>query len=213
MSDEAQVIRGLLEQAIQRVSHLEQLILGLATLGFLGWGFLHASDRRESTRRAPGQHGAADRGRMLFAIIFSGSISSAFSGLFVGRMAVNGTLLTLEKRLHDLLSLRFDSLLYWPYFAQTTQFESSAVYYCAALFLPLMSLSSLVYVLIDGRRRGFNLFAKSTIRAGLRSGKIQLGLLWVLSATATIGMAFVSVVYIHKLVVWAYEELPKIQSH
>jgi hypothetical protein len=127
---DADVVLKFLELVISRLAHIETLLMGLATVGVAGWGFIHSTDYLN-----PDEPGA-----VLFAILFSGLIASAYSMLYVARMALNVVLLGLEKDLGGPVNP------YRGYFQAVGKVRARLVYYLTACFVPFLALGSLIVV-------------------------------------------------------------------
>jgi len=122
------------EQAIQRMNHLEQLILAFATLGLTGWGFLHVSPFRLSFRDGSDP----ETGKIVFAFLFSAIVSGAFSVMFLGRMANNIRVLDVEA----LLLLPVNTFANYGKYAGPHAKTSLVV---TAMFIPIIATSSILY--------------------------------------------------------------------
>ena len=72
----------LFQSVMERLTHVEQLLLGLATIGLAGWGFLHAAP--EHSEATPQRE--ARLGRVVFTIIFSATVATAFCALYVAAL-------------------------------------------------------------------------------------------------------------------------------
>lgn len=124
----------LLEMQVYRLNHVEQLLLGLATLALAGWGFLHAWPTRplkKSTRPWTAT-------RSLFAMLFSCVVGSAFSALYMGRMGLNMMLIRLEAQLDPPVK-PFLSFMH-----NVGEWGVAFIFAIPALLIPIMSVASLL---------------------------------------------------------------------
>lgn len=174
-----ELIWRFLQAAIVRLSHMEELLVGLATLGVAGWAFLHG--RKEQGKPETGT--VAIRGRIVFTILFSGLVASAFNVLFAGRMMVNLSVLKLEDELIGPVH---------PYLGFFVSSGSLArpIYYLTAFFVPAISVSSMIITIMEMRGRNLNV-------------KKGLGIVYIISALSIIGSSFISLSSIEKTMGYA----------
>lgn len=132
---------ALFASVMERLTHVEQLLLGLATIGLAGWGFLHAAP--EAAAETPPKE--AKMGRVLFTIIFSATVTTAFCALYVAALVYSMVILKLEV----LLKPAYAPIIDWYRIAGPA---ARLVYYLTAGFIPGMSLASLVYTYFEHLR-------------------------------------------------------------
>jgi ABC-type Fe3+-siderophore transport system permease subunit len=113
---------------INRVSHIEQLLLGIATLGVAGWAFLLVRKKDDEFSEF----------RLTFTILFSTWVSAAYNMVYVMMTA------------HDILCLRLErqlskSVLTYQTYYSGIQLPTDTLYYVTAMFLPGLSFGAVVY--------------------------------------------------------------------
>ena len=167
--DSATVLK-FLELAVGRLGHLETLLMGLATVGLAGWGFIHSTDYLDRAQ-----------GPILFAILFSGLIACAYSMIYVARMAINVVLLGLEKDLGGPVNP------YRGYFQAVGKVRARLVYYLTASFVPALALGSLVLTV-----------SQALLPASKLRGIGFLWALWVVVSLCVLVAAVTSLHYIER---------------
>jgi hypothetical protein len=166
-SDEGSVLMAFHGQMMRRMQHFETLVLGLATLGMVGWGFLYASPYFRFEEVGRGMIST-----LFFGTIFSGMIASAFSALYMARNVFNIVLLELEAKIGGGLRAHLG------FFGTAGRF-ARAIFYLTALFIPTMSGASLLFSI----RPLFN----SDVTPSASSGEILLlKIIWSISVLAVL---------------------------
>lgn len=136
------VVLAMLQDHVVRLNHIEQLLLGMATLAVAGWGFFYATQSKGKT----GNDKTAALGRTSFALVFSGLVGSAFNSLYIGRMGINLSLLKLEEHLAPTIKP------YLTFMIDAGLMSCLLVFAVPALFMPLLALGAIGFSWLDARR-------------------------------------------------------------
>lgn len=153
----------------QRVSHFEQLILGMATVGMAGWGLLLAGPSTESVDSP---------GRFMFVAVFSGMVASAFSGLYMARCSFNRVVFRIEA------ALELAQPGHLGYFLVAGKLGMRSFYF-TALFIPAMSLGALVYAV-------YQAWGKVPFD-GANTASVLLSGLWTISVYSTVASTVLNI--------------------